>query len=119
MPLDGQQLSETGKVLLKAAGIVRERWCQGAYVNHFNQVCFLGAIAEAKGLDPFRLWDGAKARRQIVYSPEGKKALRYLASFREYAAASAMQRGLLFNDAPGRTAEEVAQALEAAAFMEE
>jgi len=113
MPLDGRtqdfvpaetEVDEVGKVLLRAAEIVRERWQQGGLGFRGGRVCAMGAIHEASGASHDE-WGGS-------YNRLAKKADGRLSDFIGRWIA-------LWNDAKGRTAEEVAQAMEAAARMKE
>ena len=103
MPLDQVNLTETQTILLAAAAEVRKGWCQGAYQDGRKNVCALGAISRAvcgdalKGiLDPTAI----SATRRVVEHVGIGEGLALWA----------------WNDEPGRTAEEVATALENAAF---
>ena len=93
MPFDSMpvELKPEQRVLLRAAKIVRRGWCQGVYREGGNY-CVLGAIDAAA-----RNYDLADAA-----------CLRLEALIGTHAFGT-------WNDQRGRTAEEVAQALEAAA----
>lgn len=95
MPWDGSNLDEASRVLLRAAEIVEERWCQDELGKAGGPVCGWGAIIEASGGGPEdELWVSA------------------------YRRADAAVGGLIrFNDTEGRTKEEVAAALRAAAMQ--
>lgn len=95
MPFDSDGLTDTQRVLLKAAARVRQGWCQGLRWDGGFGVCLLGAVATAKSGSPHNNIDDylyCLLRAHLGESP------------------------VCFNDAPGRTAEEVAQALESCAM---
>jgi hypothetical protein len=89
------ELDETGKVLMRAAEIVRERgWCQLDYEDDQGRVCAAGALYAASGDE----WP-------------------YVAMGRRRLAASLGRAVETWNDVPGRTKEEVIEALERAAYQ--
>ena len=90
-------------MLLKAAEIVRAGWCQYAAKDDAGNVCMLGAVGRALGFEP---------PGELVH-PATSRNETYL------LIKSKLPSGLAFwNDAPGRTAEEVAAVLEHAAFAD-
>ena len=87
-------LSQTGKNLLLVADYIREHgWCQ-RQLHDGSKSCIVGAMFRSIGGWPFYQERGRLERHT------GTKILS------------------LWNDAPGRTAEEVLQVLEDAAFDE-
>jgi len=103
MPFDGASLTKTQRVLLDAAKEVRKGWCQFALARDGN-VCVLGALYVADGAD--RTTESIVSRDP---SDAGRAAYTQLTKHVGYIT--------IFNNAPKRTSEEVATALEAAAFM--
>jgi hypothetical protein len=95
------ELDEAGKVLMRAADIVRERWQQLYAGTSGEPRCALGAIYEASGLDGTHIpWS------EDPHCCEAHMRLR--------GAVGAIH---VWNDVVGRTAEEVAEALERAAYL--
>ena len=89
-------------MLLDAARLVREQGhCKGRY-KHGTSHCAVGAIRAASGL---------RAYMPTAHSPVAWRARQRLV---QRVGAAIVD----WNDAPERTAEEVAQALEAAARFE-
>ena len=90
-------LSEVGKVLWDAADYIEKHgWCQNLYGSAKGSVCLRGAIMQVAWRD----------------APLKHAALRHTDFFMgdgDYGAS------LRFNDAPGRTKEEVISALRSAA----
>ena len=109
MPLDQTTISETTRVLLDAAAEVRKGWCQFALENN-GAVCVRGGMMRATGIDPAGAvaweWDALPVARAA-----DERLAQYLGNTSDSNAA--------WNNAPGRTADEVIAALEAAAFMED
>jgi hypothetical protein len=99
------ELDETGRVLLRAAEIVRERWCQGRYTDRFGGHCAVGAVAKASGAEVF-------ADQEFVILTESLSA-----ALAQLALALGGEWVPGWNDTPGRTAEEVVEALERAAYQ--
>ena len=103
-----EKLVEPDPVLLRAAEIVRERWCQhgwhpdGADTRGINTRCAGNAIVEAEG----RFQDGAPTWT------DGQRRFSLAMGWGDWGAT----RMFLWNDTPGRTREEVAEALERAAY---
>ena len=93
------EVDEVGRVLLEAAEIVRRGWCQGALVTSGGKYCVLGALNVVTCGDVYSL----------QYSSENLAARKRL---RESLGIVWLHT---WNNAPGRTAEEVAEALERAA----
>jgi hypothetical protein len=91
------ELERWRKVLLDAAQIVRRGWCQMALEDGKGRFCALGALHIADG----DIADGA-------FSTAGRKA---------FIELNILVGGFIpgWNNAPGRTAEEVAAAMEACA----
>ena len=98
---DGSDPQDTAEcwVLREAARIVRQGWCQGA-VNYGDQFCTMGAMYYALRDEP----DASL----IVETVD--RAIGRLLQYVNYGGSIGG-----WNDTPGRTAEEVALALEAAA----
>lgn len=100
-------------VLLKAASIVEQGWCQGSFYNvdeltGAESVCALGAIMQAHRLlgvpEPPGHPDGWAAGlllRQTLNHRPSREGLSVVPDW---------------NDAPGRTASEVAEAMRTAAL---
>lgn len=102
MPFDNvpqtetKPLTDAQKTLLKAAEIVRERGlCQGTFIGRDGSICTVEAI-----------WGATRGTENFV------PALRRFADF----MGLGINRVAVWSDAPGRTAEEVASALERAAL---
>lgn len=95
---------EWRRVLIRAAQIVREGWCQGALEDDRDRVCASGAIKRAAGC-PMDTWS--------VLALEAANRL---------GAAIKSDYGSLYvpdwNDMEGRTAGDVASTMEEAARME-
>lgn len=98
--LDDCGLTETQRVLLRAAQIVRERWQQGWCGLNGGPRCAGGALIEAGDSTFFGC------------GPAYLELNRYLEKNKLVGVPD-------FNDMPGRTAEEVATALESAAMGEQ
>lgn len=106
MPLDdANYLNTDQRILLKAAEIVRERWQQGSFGENGGPRCALGAIAEACGHD-LKIGEGCHA------AACGTAAAKRLAKQLHIHVAKVMA----WNDAPGRTADEVAAVMERVAL---
>ena len=85
------EIDEAGKILLDAADYIeRHGWCQGAHENGQGEVCAMAAIYHC-----YRRGDLTAMRRLQNYVGS-----RYVGDW---------------NDAPGRTKEQVVEALRAAA----
>lgn len=96
-----ERLAEPDPVLLRAAEIVRERWGQGTpSFGSGGQACAMGAIAIAGGFDYFR------------WMPSDAESLRYAKALGFKNSCEVAD----WNDTEGRTADEVAEALERAAY---
>lgn len=99
MPFDSTPQTDTDlepwqRVLLDAAGRVRQGWCQGDYEDSQGGVCAM----QATTLHGFM--HGLTARRHL----------------KDYLERTGQCRSIpRWNDQPGRTAEEVATAMERAA----
>lgn len=89
----------TAQILRAAAARVRQGWCQGSMVDGFGNVCAVGAIDI---VTPNTLAD-ACVRFDV---------LTQLQLVIGYSGCAAVAE---WNDEPGRTAEEVALAMEQAA----
>jgi hypothetical protein len=99
------ELDEAGRILLGAAAIVRERWRQGDYGRDGGPRCLVGAIAEAGEFHGGGLYDKfAVVERSPIY----KRLVDSLGILGSTVVN--------WNDQEGRTAEEVAEALERAAY---
>jgi len=98
-PVVAEPMPPEGLVLLRAARIVREGWCKGA-LKRGDSVCALGAIRRACGLGASDV-DNTSPLKSVAYK-----------MLREQIGGSIAD----FNNAPERTAEEVATAMEAAAY---
>lgn len=95
------------QLLMDAAPIVRVRWRQGGAGNDGESRCALGAISEIAG------------HQQGCYIPDKMmKAIQALAKtvHPEPTPIGPFTEIAFWNDADGRTAEDVAQAMEAAAM---
>jgi hypothetical protein len=100
VPCETQPLTEPDPVLLRAAEIVRERGlCQGPW-RAGGPLCAAGAVADAAG-------DFGLRRRDME-----ARVLR----FAHALGGSAVSDVHGWNDAPGRTVGDVADALERAAY---
>ena len=93
--------------LLRAAEIVRERWCQHGYgggpdTRDINTRCAGNAILEAEG----RFQNGSPGWT------DGQRRFSRAMGWGKYGA----REMFFWNDTPGRTREEVAEALERAAW---
>ena len=100
VPHEAQPLAEPDPVLLRAAEIVRERGlCQGPW-RAGGSLCAAGAIGEAGN-------DQGLTRTEME-----ARVLRFARSL----GGSAVGHVHAWNDAPGRAAEDVAEALERAAY---
>ncbi|MGH3116525.1 MAG: DUF6197 family protein [Gaiellales bacterium] len=95
-----EPLATPDPVLLRAAEIVRERgFCQGPW-RVGGPLCAAGAVSQA-------------AEELGFVRPEMEARLR---QFADALGGSAHRDVHSWNDAPGRTAEEVAEALQRAAY---
>jgi hypothetical protein len=100
VPLEVQPLADPDPVLVRAAEIVRERGlCQGPW-NAGGPLCAAGAVGEA-------------AKELGLTRPEMESSLLQFAGVLGGAGFRAVHR---WNDVDGRTADEVAEALERAAY---
>jgi hypothetical protein len=100
VPQEAQSPAEPDPVLLRAAEIVRERGlCQGPW-RADGPLCAAGAIGEAGS-------DHGLARTEME-----ARVLQFARSLGGSAAGDVHA----WNDAPGRAAEDVADALERAAY---
>lgn len=96
----------TPELLDASARIVRERGlCQWAYTDDTEAVCILGAVAAARGypIDDPGLWGQTASLDEFVEEPMGELAVLMGCD------------PVAFSDDDGRTADEVADALLAAA----
>ncbi len=100
MPYDPISLPPEGIDLLRAAQIVRERWRQNEYGEDGGPRCAIGAISEVTGILCDYLHSGWQYHpvTSLLRPFVGEKDIPY------------------WNDDPARTAEEVATAMEAAAY---
>lgn len=109
---DVHPLDEVGRRLLRAAEIIRTRgWCQGTLFDINGAVCTLGAIQIAR----------RDANGGFYYEmPEYARVTEYV---RENGGHVSGNEGLHYvarwNDMPGRTADDVINALTQAAFHRE
>ena len=100
VPLEGEDFCEPDPVLLRAAEVVRERGlCQGPWRSG-GPLCAAGAVGVAGG-------DLGLSRAGM----EGR-VLKFARALGGSAATDVHD----WNDAPGRTAGDVAEALERAAY---
>jgi hypothetical protein len=100
VPCEGEALAEPDPVLLRAAAILRERGlCQGPW-RAGGPLCAAGAIGEAGR-------DHGLARTEME-----ARVLRFARALGGLAAGDVHA----WNDVPGRVAEDVAEALERAAY---
>jgi hypothetical protein len=101
------ELDETGKELMRAAKLLRERGhCQFVAEDHEGRVCLAGAIILASGRQ-FHLLDGGLPDFvPALDRPSYKRLTRSLG-----------RSPWSWNDDRGRTAEEVIEALERAAYQ--
>ena len=119
MPLD-KALTETQLVLLRAAEEVRKGWCQDA-LERDGEVCARGGMIKAVEAPLYWLDIDEKT---VIAPPIVLKAdkhfERYLRRHADANLGSSWTGDYVsrWNNAPGRTADEVAAALEAAAFMD-
>jgi hypothetical protein len=91
------EIDEAGKILLDAADYIeRHGWCQNVYANEFGNVCVMGALLH------FVQWPDY---------PEGR-AKEIMPRLTKYLGVTRVDN---WNDAPGRTKEEVVAALRGAA----
>lgn len=86
----------------EAARVVREGWCQGAYDDEEGCHCVMGALHVGFGLS---LSETTKADEDAMSAP-------LAASLRLRLRGTPKRAVVSWNDAPGRTAEDVAEALE-------
>lgn len=94
------ELDEIGKALLDAAeALRRDGWCQGYLHDPYGGHCLLGAIDIA--------------RRRVVIADPGL-LLRMMERLSAHLPPG--DRIMRWNDAPGRTVEEVISVLERAAY---
>jgi hypothetical protein len=93
-------MAEADPVLLRAAKIVRERGFHQGPWRRRGPVCAAGAVAEAG------------EELSLLRSEVEARLLRFAGAL----GGSAFQDVHRWNDAPGRTAVEVAEALERAAY---
>jgi hypothetical protein len=102
---ESETIDEVGKILLDAADYIGlHGWCQGTVENAFRQVCAMGAINRASYL------------RCSVSCGATTTAQRKLAKYLECFVSSDNANDIAdWNDAPGRTKEEVMAALRGAA----
>lgn len=92
---------ETARDLENAATLLREMgWCQGSMTNGAGCHCAMGALAVICEGEWTPRWD------------EAREAL-----YRQFGGRHAIPSLVEWNDTPGRTAEEVISALEAAASL--
>ena len=105
MPLDDtnyrvadETLDEVGRVLMKAAGIVRERWCKYGMGTPGGPRCAVGAIAEVTS-----------------YIITQFEAVSLLASRVGVDGQNEWDIVMTWNDGEGQTAENVAAVMEQAA----
>ncbi len=101
MPFDfiPTELEPWQQLLLDAAQRVRRGWCQNALNDDRGNVCLMGALLEVSSRP------GVQADAETT---------AYWALFQHIVNRA--QGVVDFNDTPGRTAEEVASAMEAAAM---
>lgn len=125
MPFDQQNFvveSETGKILRAAAQYIREHgWCQTNLYDSGN-VCAIGGIAMARGIDLERMWaarDVNPAYHQLFDDQAVGALARYLKNVANEPSPYMKdhERVWYFNDMCGRTADEVIHALEEAAKL--
>lgn len=94
------------EICLRAAEVIRERgWCQMDYKNDQGNVCTLGALSVAVGKDPVCTVDYLQIADSI-----GAMKVHLQLGFGEAIAH--------WNDKPGRTVEQVINALEETAFAQ-
>lgn len=103
--IEAPTLEPWRQVLLDAAARVRRGWCQRALSDDEGGVCALGALYEVCTGAPEHV-------PELSNHPE---------FYRAYDKLNAVMMDSIvgFNNAPGRTAEEVAQAMETAARVKE
>ncbi len=105
MPFDAIELEDWQKTLLKAAEEVRKGWCQFARQDEQGRVCVIGAMARVSAGDPEAQLD----------PDEYPAALIAWERLRDHLGLG--YGGLpRWNNAPERTAEEVASVMEAVAL---
>ena len=93
-------LDEVGQLLLKAAGVVRQRgWCQGSFEATDGRMCAVGALLHA-----------ANCCRSVTKFPESLNG-----AVGAFARQIDAENITVWNDVHGRTAAEVVAAFEAAA----
>lgn len=98
MPFDGVELQDWQKTLLRAAQIIRENGLlQGAYGFNGGPACAVGAIFRTGFFN-----------RPEVFTQARDNLAKHVG----------VGRPSMWNDEPGRTAEEVASTMERAALME-
>jgi hypothetical protein len=92
------EIDEAGKILLDAADYVeRHGWCQNEFQNGFGSVCIMGALLH------------------VVQWPDhlqGRGITEILPRLTKYLGVTRLDN---WNDAPGRTNEQVVAALRGAA----
>ena len=117
MPFDAQGYHETltQQVLLRAASEVRKGWCQFELDDASGNVCARGAILRGAEVDlgGIMAWHEAPA----IANAADRRLARYLGYDGDLPPGH--DRTVSgWNNAEGRTQEEVASALERAAYME-
>ena len=103
---DFTQLEPDCQLLLDGAKIVRERWRQDGLGRNGEPRCAVGALREATGLLEYEA-----ASSGLVYSATRRLCKTLGVSEHSYGRSVAE-----WQDTPGRTAEDVATAMEAAAM---
>lgn len=113
-------MSDTAKLLRKAAQVLRERgWCQGDYVDDKGCLCVYGACIVASGIEAkpansikrFEDWAIVRKAEDLVAEP-----LRKAAGVDDSFSRTSVND---WNDDPARTVDEVLDALERAAVIAE
>ncbi len=106
MPFDFTQLEPDRQLLLDGAKIVRERWRQGDLGVNGEPRCVVGALREAAGL-------GEETAGSYTLVRNATARLCKSLGLEKRVHGSTVTA---WNDTPGRTAEEVATAMEEAAM---
>jgi hypothetical protein len=92
------EIDEAGKILLDTADYIeRHGWCQNVYQNGLGNVCIMGALS--------------RIVHRPVQLPEGR-IMEILPRLTKYLGVTRVDS---WNDAPGRTKEQVVDALRGAA----
>jgi hypothetical protein len=114
-----KDLPVANRTLLQAADLLRERgWLQGSGSNVAGQVCMEMAIGIAADANCWKPGYDERVQKDILRDSLFKTALHLLAKHIEVESKWNSVSVATWNDAKGRTKEEVIEALETAAWSE-